>query len=70
MFRIKKGGDAIIRAQPPPQRPPSHCDLKVSRSQAKVDKNFANYFLTTKACNNCYNVKCKGIQKSMSELER
>ena len=22
-----------------------HCDLKVLRSQAKIDENFANYFL-------------------------
>ena len=27
--------------------PWSHCDLKVSRSQAKIDKNFSNYFLKT-----------------------
>ena len=27
----------------------SHCDLKVLRSQAKIDENFANYFLKTKA---------------------
>ena len=25
----------------------THCDLKVSSSQAKIDKNFANYFLKT-----------------------
>ena len=50
----------------------SHCDLKVSRSQAKIDENFANYFFKTKA-NNCFIVlkcKCKGLQKSISELER
>ena len=30
-----------------------HCDtdLKVSRSQAKIDENFVNYFLETKAYN-------------------
>ena len=30
-----------------------HCDLKVSRSPAKINKNFANYFLKIKANNNC-----------------
>jgi len=28
-----------------------HCDLKVSRSQAKIVENFANYFLKAKANN-------------------
>ena len=27
----------------------SHCDLKVSSSQAKIVENFANYFLKAKA---------------------
>ena len=31
----------------------NHCDLKVSSSQAKIDQNFANYFLKTKANNMC-----------------
>ena len=42
-------------------------------SQAKIDENFANYFLKPKANNKCFIVlKCtyKGIQKSISELER
>ena len=29
----------------------SHCDLKVSRSQAKIVENFANYFFKAKANN-------------------
>ena len=51
----------------------THCDLKVSRSHAKIDESFANYFLKTKANNKCFIVlKCqrKRLQKSMSELER
>ena len=32
----------------------THCGLKVSRSQAKIDENFANYFLKTKAINKCF----------------
>ena len=50
---------------------PDHCGLKVSRSQAKIDENFANYFLKTKANNKCFIVlkcTCKGLQKSISEL--
>ena len=50
-----------------------HCDLKVSDSHAKIYENFANYFLKTKANNKCFIVlKCtlKGLQKSISELER
>ena len=30
-----------------------HCDLKVSRSKAKIDERFANYFFKTKGNNNC-----------------
>ena len=40
------------------------CDLKVSRSYAKIYKNFANYFLKTKANNKCFIVlkcTCKGL---------
>ena len=51
----------------------SHCGLKVSRSQAKIYENFAIYFLKTKANNKCFSgLKCtrKGLQKSISELER
>ena len=51
----------------------SHCDLKVSRSQAKIDENFANYFLKTKANKKCFKwlkCTCTGLQKSFSELER
>ena len=47
-----------------------HCDLKVSRSQAKINENFANYFLKTKANNKCVIVlkcTCKGLQKSIRE---
>ena len=47
--------------------------LKVSRSSAKIDENFANYFLKTKANNKCLIVlKCtyKGLQKSIIEFER
>ena len=49
-----------------------HYDLKVSRSQAKIDENFANYFLKTKA-NKCFivlKITCIGLQKSIIELER
>ena len=49
------------------------CDLKVSRFQANIDENFANYFLNTKANTKCFIVlKCTfiGLQKSISELER
>ena len=49
-----------------------HCDLKVSCSQAKIYESFANYFLKTKASNKCFEVlkcTCKGLQKSISELE-
>ena len=51
----------------------SHCDLKVSRSQAKIYESFANYFLKTKANNKCFilvKCTCKELQKSISELER
>ena len=51
----------------------AHCDLRVSRSQAKIDEKFANYLLKTKAKNKCFIVlKCmwKGLQKSISELEQ
>ena len=50
----------------------SHCDLKVSSSQAKFNENFANYFLKTKVNNKCSIVlkcTCKGLQKSIRELE-
>ena len=43
-----------------------HCGLKVSRSQAKINENFSNYFLKTKANNKCYivlNVHVKGYRK-------
>ena len=33
-----------------------HSDLMVSSSQAKIDENFANYFLNTKANNKCFKV--------------
>ena len=44
----------------------AHCGLKVSRSQAKIYENFANYFLKTKANNKClieFNVHVKGYRK-------
>ena len=50
-----------------------HCDLKVPRSQAKIDENFANYFLKTNANNKCLmrlKYTCEGLQKSISMLER
>ena len=46
----------------------SHCDLKVSRSQAKINENFANYFFKTKANNKCVivqNVHVKGYRKAL-----
>ena len=51
----------------------THCDLKVSRSHAKIYENFANYFLKTKANNKYFIVlkcTCKELQKSISKLER
>ena len=36
-----------------------HCDLKVSRSEAKIYENFANYFLKSNA-----NSKCVIVSKS------
>ena len=44
-------------------------DLRVSLSQAKIDENFTNYFLKTKT-NNILKCTCKGLQKSISELEQ
>ena len=47
-------------------RETDHCGLKVSRSQAKIDYNFANYFLQTIANNKCFivfNVHVKGYRK-------
>ena len=44
-----------------------HCDLKVSRSLAKIFENFANYFLKTKANNKFFkvpNVNVKGYRKA------
>ena len=36
-----------------------HCDLKVSYFQAKIDENFSNHFLKTKANNKCLKLlKC------------
>ena len=55
------------------ERPAIHCGLKVASSQAKLDKNFANFFLKTKAKNKCFivlNCTYKGLQKSIRELER
>ena len=49
----------------------THCDLKVSRSHAKIYENFTNYFLKTKANNKYFIVlkcTCKGLQKSINEL--
>ena len=51
----------------------SLCDLKVARSVAKIDENFANYFWKLSANNKCFIVlkcTCKGIQKSINELIR
>ena len=40
-------------------------------SQAKIDENFADYFLKTKANIKWFIVlKCKGLQKSVCKLER
>ena len=52
---------------------PLHFDLKVSRSQAKINENFANYFLKNQANYKSFIVlKCafKGLQKTISQLER
>ena len=36
-----------------------HCDLKVATSQGKVNENFTNYYLKTKAISKCFIVlKC------------
>ena len=50
-----------------------HCDLKVSRSHEKIFESFGQYFLKIKANNKCVivlNCTCKGLHKSISELER
>ena len=50
-----------------------HCHLKVSSSESKIDQSFANKFFKTKAFNKCFIVlkcTCKGLQKSISELEQ
>ena len=50
-----------------------HCGLKVSHSQTKIDENFANYFSKPKAYKKCFigfDCTCKGLQKSISELEQ
>ena len=42
------------------------CGLQVSRFQAKIDENFAHYFLKTKANNKCFivlNVHIKSYRK-------
>ena len=46
------------------------CDLKVSRSRAKIDENFVNNFLKTKANKGITVLKCTctGLQKSISFL--
>ena len=44
-----------------------HFDFKVSRSQAKIDESFANYFLKTKANYRVYSAKIynvKGYRKA------
>ena len=46
-----------------------HCGLKVSRSQAKIDENFANYFLITEGKNKCFielNVHVKGYRSRLN----
>ena len=47
-----------------------HWDLKVATSQAKVNENFANYYLKTKAISKCFIVHGKGLHKSVSEFDR
>ena len=50
-----------------------HYDLKVASSQAKIDENFAIYFVRNEANIKCFKVlkcTCKGLQKSIRELER
>ena len=42
--------------------------LNVASSTAKIDENFANFFLKTKAKIKCFTVlkcTCKGLQKSI-----
>ena len=44
--------------------------MKISRYQAKIDENFANYLLKTKSNIKCFKVlecTCKGLQKSINE---
>ena len=56
----------ITRAKTKPSGCIPHCGLKVSRFQAKIDENFAHYFLKTKANNKCFlvlNVYVKGYRK-------
>ena len=43
-----------------------HCGLKVSRSQAKIEENFANYFFKIEGNNKCFlvvNVHVNGNRK-------
>ena len=47
-----------------------HCDLNVSRSQAKILENFANYVLKPKANNNIAKYTCKRLLKSITVLDR
>ena len=42
-----------------------HCDLKVQRSEEKINENFGNYFLKIKANNKCVTVltcACNGLR--------
>ena len=50
----------------------TRCDVKIPRFYAKIEDNFDNYFLKTKANSKCFVVlkcTCKGLQKRNSELE-
>jgi len=50
-----------------------HSDLKVDSTKAKIYENFANYFNTIKANNEGFTMlkySCKGLQKSINQLER
>ena len=46
---------------------------EASSSQAKIYDNFTNFIFKTKTNNRCFidlKCTCKGLQKSISELER
>ena len=48
----------------------THCDLKISMAQAKLDKNFANYFLIKKQVKNKFFLVLKCTCKRATEKHK